>query len=198
MCSFHEPRPRAVPCVGYRLNDDAGLGPRTLYEMTAEQEFKLQLLAEKWAPIKANFKPPDGWEGPDLWDPDKVEAIQRKNKLPVERSWQIVFNYRAPNSWEPEDLDGDGGVQAALSFDTLDELLNTHSVVIVRKMALSIAGRAAHEAMEWTTMEGKLVINPHGSDADMDVAADYVHAYLGNGAIGLNPPQGVYEAERRW
>jgi hypothetical protein len=114
-----------------------------------------------------------------------VADLQRRNGLPEEPCWQIILALSAPDSRNLDDRTPDGGgVQAALAFGSIDELLNTPSDLLVRKMALSVAGRAAHEAMEWTTMDGQLVVDPHGSRADMDEAAAYVREYLGNGATG--------------
>jgi len=158
-------------------------------------DFKLQLLENKWTPIEANFKPPEGWDGPHLLGPDEVADLCRRNNLPPPEpstQWQIIFNYTAASAWHPEDPHGDGGVQAAIFFPTLDHLLNTSTREVVRMMACSIAGRAAHEALEWTTMEGKLVVNPHGTDADVAQVDAYIRGYLGNGATGIEPPQGVY------
>ena len=144
---------------------------------------KTQLLLAKWAQIEKGFKPGPGWEGPFLVSPQQVADLQRRNGLPEEPCWQIVFAMSAPDSRNPDDSTSDGGgVQAALAFGTLEELLNTPNDVLVKKMALSIAGRAAHEALEWVTMDGQLVVDPHGSKADMDEAAEYVREYLGNGA----------------
>jgi hypothetical protein len=84
-----------------------------------------------------------------------------------------------------------------LAFATIDELLNTSTGLLVKKMAVSLAGRAAHEALEWATMDGKLVVDPHGSAADMDEAAAYVREYLGNGATREQAVPGLRADPRR-
>jgi hypothetical protein len=147
---------------------------------------KLELLLEvKWAPIERGFRPGPGWEGPFLVSPEQVADLQRRNGLPEEPCWQIIFAQQAPNSRNPDDhTPGGGGVQAAIAFASIDELLNTPTDVLLRKMACSIAGRAAHEALEWVRMDGALVVDPHGSAAAMDEAAAYVRAYLGSAATG--------------
>ena len=146
-------------------------------------DIKLELLPHKWAEIEAGFSAGPGWEGPFLLSPQDVEDLQRRNDLPIEPSWQIVVCQAAPDSRNRDDrTPGGGGVQAALQYADIDHLLNTSTEAIVRKLALSIAGRAAHEALEWVTMNGELVVDPHGSKADMDEAADMVREYLGNGA----------------
>lgn len=155
----------------------------------------IELLVEgKWAPIRDGFKPPPGWTGPHLLTPEDVADLYQRNGLePPEPSWQIVFTHKVQSAWHLDEPDSDGGVQAAIFFPTLGELLNTPTRQIVRMMAMSLAGRAAHEALEWSTMDGKLVINPHGEDSEMNEITSYIRAYLGNGATGLEPPHGVYE-----
>ena len=149
----------------------------------SEMDSKLQLLREKWAPLETGFKPGPGWEGPFLVTPEQVVDLQSRNGLPEDPRWMIIFNQQAPDSRNPDNpTPGGGGVQAAIAFASIDELLNTPTDLLLRKMAFSIAGRAAHEALEWVRMDGHLIVDPHGSAADMDEAAAYVREYLGNGA----------------
>ena len=112
-------------------------------------------------PDREGLQARSGLGGSVPLSPQQVADLQRRNGLPEEPCWQIVFAMRAPDSRNPNDSTSDGGgVQAALAFGTLEELLNTPNDVLVKKMALSIAGRAAHEALEWVTMDGQLVSIP--------------------------------------
>jgi len=140
------------------------------------------LVREKWSPIATGFKPPPGWEGPFLFSPEQIAVFLEEHDVSDEPRWQIIFALETPDARNPNDPTRSGGVQAALAFPSLDDFLATPTDLLVRKMALSIAGRAAHEALEWVTMDGHLVVDPHGSAADMDGAAAYVREYLGNGA----------------
>ena len=145
-------------------------------------EHSASLVREKWSPIATGFKPPPGWEGPFLLSPEQIAHFLEEHGVSDEPRWQIIFALETPDARNPNDPTRSGGVQAALAFLSLDDFLSTPTDLLLRKMTFSIAGRAAHEAMEWVTMDGDVVIDPHGSAVDMDEAALYIREYLGNGA----------------
>jgi len=115
-----------------------------------------------------------------LLTPQDAVDFQRRNGLPEEPKWQIVVCQNAPNSRDPG-VTG-GGIQAALAYDNIDHLLNAPTEAIAKKLAMSIAGRAAHEALEWVRFDGELVVDPYGTPQELDEAAAYIREYLGNAA----------------
>lgn len=147
-----------------------------------DDEHAAMLVREKWSPIATGFKPPPGWKGPFLLSPEQIAVFLEEHAVSEEPRWQIIFALETPDARHPNDPKRSGGVQAALAFPSLNDFLSTPTDLLLRKMTFSIAGRAAHEAMEWVTMDGEIVIDPHGSVADMDEAALYIREYLGNGA----------------
>ena len=54
-------------------------------------------------------------------------------------------------------------IRAAIGFKTVDQLLETPVEELALRLAYTIAGQAAHEALEWLRLDGVLVVDPHGN-----------------------------------
>jgi len=113
------------------------------------------------------------WAGPILLDPE--EAKRRYGA--TDGCWQLILQKAEENSRDDPDIFG-GGFQAAINITT-EQFLHWPVELIARRLALSVAGRAAHEALEWVRLDGELVLNPHTSRADVGDAIEWIGYYFG-------------------
>ena len=117
------------------------------------------------------------WNGPMLSTPAETAQAQAANGQPIHPRWELWVQQSALNSRNPDAVNS-GGVRAALAFDTADDLLATPVEGLAYRLAMAIAGQAAHEALEWVRLDGDLVIDPHGDLSALQEAADGIVAYL--------------------
>jgi hypothetical protein len=147
-----------------------------------EPSLKTELAEAKYVDLCDRFKPGPGWEGPFIWPPEVVAYVQQRQGLTVEPSWYVFVYQPALNSWDPDNPAPGGGNQAAASYRDVDHFLNTPNEVIAKRLTLAIAGRAAHEALEWATLDGERLIEPHGSSEELAEVAAEIRTYLQNAA----------------
>jgi hypothetical protein len=142
-------------------------------------DIEQQLVEVKMSELVRRFSAPQ-WRGPHLRTPAESAALQAENNLPIEPHWQICLQQAAPDSRDPRITRG--GIEAAVAFSSLDDLLQSPVELIAKQLAMAIAGRAAHEALEWVRLDGQLVVDPHGAGEVLDEAADKIREYMGNAA----------------
>jgi hypothetical protein len=134
-----------------------------------------ELIQMKFQELKKGFVARH-WQSPVLMTPEDVAAFQRERGLPVEPSWTI---YIEPSS-QPLDSRNPGAtgkIQAAIAFNT-ENILRLSVEEIAERLALSMAGRAAHEALEWIRFDDELVVDPHVPTNHAEIA-EWFRGYLG-------------------
>jgi hypothetical protein len=110
-----------------------------------------------------------GWEGPFYTRPPETVAYYARFGEQVAPVWELWCEQRGvPNSRNPTQV-GEP-IRAAIRFDDRD-LRNSAPNTIARRLAIAVAGRAAHECLEWTTFGRDLVVDPHGPEV-MEMAVD--------------------------
>ncbi len=72
-------------------------------------------------------------------------------------------------------------VPAAFRLDN-DQAVRIPIEVLANKVCAAIAGRAAHEILEFVRFDGDFVVDPHGSAAQIAGIAELVTEYLVHGA----------------
>ncbi len=136
----------------------------------------LPLVERHLQELATRFSHPQ-WEGIMLSTPEQTAQIQAANGRPVWARWEVwVEQPRVPNSRNPSVMNG--GVRAAIAFESAEDLLATPVEGIARRLTLAIAGQAAHEALEWLRFDGELVVDPHGELEALQDAAVGIAEYL--------------------
>jgi hypothetical protein len=133
------------------------------------------LIQMKFEELKGHLVAPY-WGDPVLMTPDEVAAFQRERGLPIERSWTICIEpvTQPLDSRNPEVT---GKIQAAIAFNT-EDILRLSVEDIANRLALSMAGRTAHETLEWIRFDDELVIDPHVPTNHAEIA-EWFGWYLG-------------------
>ena len=105
-----------------------------------------------------------GWEGPYYTPPNLSghgdwELSMGKRDEPHSRNPMMITNVFARHRYTVDQVKG----------ITVDQL--------AYDLAIAVAGRSAHEALEWCCFQGKTVIDPHDRDV-IGVAAESVRLRL--------------------
>lgn len=114
-----------------------------------------------------------GWEGLDYRDPTNSGH----------GDWEgFVVKKNEPNSWNPEET-----VDVYARFRITREQAKTWKADRVAKgLAVQVAGRSAHEALEWSRFRGKTRIDPHNIE-QIEEAAELIRMGLENGQSECRP-----------
>jgi hypothetical protein len=122
-----------------------------------------------------------GWDGPCYFPPDeRVDqyAYRGKTTAPL---WEVFMekHERVPDSRDPTAKEAP--VRAALWFSD-EEAADLTVDDLAYLLALAVAGREAHEALEWTRFNKRLLIDPHRYNDQLKDAVDLIAEYLNKGA----------------
>lgn len=119
------------------------------------------------------------WNGPFFSDPAETVAIGQ------------AVNHEFPPAWDvwmekpgvPDSLGGPQGAPlvAAYRMDAV-AAAGISIEVLAFQVAAAIAGREAHEALEFARLDGQQAVDPHGSQAELVEVSVLIAQYLTGGA----------------
>lgn len=117
------------------------------------------LLSDKLSSICKQTKA-RGWEGPKFTAPEDTLEHQQRFGTPIRPKWELWMEKPGvPNSYPPHEI---GQPIRAAVYLTDTEVANLTGEVIAFRLAAAVAGREAHEALEWFWFERQRVADPHG------------------------------------
>ena len=143
-------------------------------------DFARQVLDLKLADLGQRFEI-RGWVGPCLSAPDETVAeyaYQGRPDLALPL-WE-VFMYRAGDQDSRNPTGRKGVVRAAIRYDDA-QIENVTVEELAYRLTAAVAGREAHEALEWASLDGHLPIDPHDGQ-QLAAAADLIADYVKKGA----------------
>jgi hypothetical protein len=121
-----------------------------------------------------------GWEGPFSRTPEETAQEQAYRGLPVNPRWEVWMQKQSGSTVDSRNPVRTGlPLRAALWFDERGTDDATAEGMAYR-LAVAVAAREAHEALEWTRFDGVLLIDPH-KDSEVGPASEDVAEYLRTG-----------------
>jgi hypothetical protein len=122
----------------------------------------------------------NGWEGPFARTPEETAQEQAYQGLPVNPRWEVWMQKQNGPTVDSRNPSRTGlPLRAALWFDEAGTDDATAERMAYR-LAIAVAAREAHEALEWTRFDGALLIDPH-EISEVGPASEKVAEYLRTG-----------------
>lgn len=117
----------------------------------------------------------NGWEGPFARTPEETAQEQAYQGLPVSPRWEVWMQMQSGPTVDSRNPSRSGlPLRAVLWFDDDDGTNDATVEGMAYRLAVAVAAREAHEALEWTRLDGSLLIDPHQASvvgpASRDVA----------------------------
>ena len=142
-------------------------------------DIRRQLFEMKLSEL-ANRLEINGWEGPFARTPEETAQEQAYQGLPVNPRWEVWMQKRSGPTVDSRNPSRTGlPLRAALWFDEGGTDDATAEGMAYR-LAIAVAARQAHEALEWTRLDGALLIDPHDV-SEVGPASEDVAEYLRTG-----------------